>query len=309
MHNLGLFCLFSISLYKISIEHLRKIEAVNLLIKKLESGKYEKRVYALKIIINFMEISSLDEDLLQEKDYELFDYFLHFTQSELGEEQRLATRGLSKLPLHILKERNPRIMPPPQENTTNMPFTNIEAFTQNLGEDQERQTIKEEFSESSMSRKSSHSFTESDLDRDEESKKSAKSDTKKKNSVEVKEEEKKSEGDLNKIEENKSETSSSETSETSSDQSSSDKSNSPIGSKGNIHSLVSSLSLKIKPRNNADADIQYFSLYSIFNLLLQTNINAADKPTAEEEEKMEAIPLEKKVSLTWPKFIDSFLKF
>ena len=49
-----------------------------------------------------MEISNLDKELLQENDFQLFNFLLHFTQSELQEEQRLATRGLSKLPLQIL---------------------------------------------------------------------------------------------------------------------------------------------------------------------------------------------------------------
>ena len=116
-----------------------------------------------------MEISGLDEGLLEEKNYELFDFLLHFTQSELGEEQRLATRGLSKLPLHILKARNPRIMPPPQEE---LPFNNIETLTQNIAEGNDRKTIKEEVSEQSMSSIGSKSFSDSDLDREKESKKS-----------------------------------------------------------------------------------------------------------------------------------------
>ena len=298
MHNLGLFCLFSISLYEITIQHLEKLEAVTLLIKKLESGKYEKRVYALKIIINFMEISGLDEDLLQVKDHELFDFMLYFTQSELGEEQRLATRGLSKLPLHILKARNPRIMPPPKES---MPFTNIEAFSQNLGEAQDRKTIKEEGLEASMSLKSSKSFTESDFDKNDESIKSKPQSklTDSVNTTPVPEtEEEKKDGELKKIKEIKVEKSfsnSSSSSETSSDKSSSERSGSSIRNKGNIHSFISSLSLKIRQRNHADADIQYFSLYSFFNLLLQININSGNKVSAEEEKRMEEVAMADKV--------------
>ena len=154
IHNLGLFCLFSISLYKLTINHLRKIEAIPLLIKKLESGKYEKRVYALKIILNFMEISDLDAELLRENDYKLFDFLLYFIQSELQEEQRLATRGLSKLPLQILKDRNPRIMPPIPEPT---PILKLESISQQIENDHDHKTIQENSSESSMSEKSEKS--------------------------------------------------------------------------------------------------------------------------------------------------------
>jgi hypothetical protein len=165
IHNLGLFCLFSISLYKLEIGHLRKLDAVTLLAKKLESTKYEKRVYALKIIINFMEISTLDESLLKEKNYELFNFLLYFTQSEIQEEQRLATRGLSKLPLYILEQRNPRIMPLPQEHKM---VENLDSLSQNIAEDQEQKTIKEASSEASMSEKSSKSSNDS-LDRNDKS--------------------------------------------------------------------------------------------------------------------------------------------
>jgi len=68
-----------------------------------------------------------------------------------------------------------------------------------------------------------------------------------------------------------------------------------IGRKGNIHSFISSLSLKLKPRANTEADIQYFSLYSIFNLLLQININSSERMTEEEEKKCEGIAMENKV--------------
>ena len=51
----------------LTIEHLRTLGVVTLLIKLLKTGKYEKRVYALKIIINFMEISNLDEALFERK--------------------------------------------------------------------------------------------------------------------------------------------------------------------------------------------------------------------------------------------------
>lgn len=222
MHNLGLFCLFSLSLYTLTIEHLRKLDAVTMLIRKLESGKYEKRVYALKIIINFMEISSLDECLLQENNFSLFSFLLHFTQSELQEEQRLATRGLSKLPLRILQAHNPRVMPLPQEPRVQGP---LEILGQNLAEEQDRQTIKEDSSEQSMS--------DDELDRDNGSE--SKSETKSEAKSE-KEEEKKEESVSH----------DSKTSETSSDGSSSDKSNIPIGSKGNIHSFLTSLSMKIR---------------------------------------------------------------
>jgi hypothetical protein len=172
VHNLGLFCLFSLSLYKLTIEHLRKLDAIALLIKKLESGKYEKRVYALKIIINFMEISSLDEELLKENNFSLFDFLLHFTESEIPEEQRLATRGLSKLTIQILIDRNPRIMPPPQDTA---PLKVLESMNKEIAEEKEGETIKEDSSEASMSAKSSNDSDASiskddDLDRQEESK-------------------------------------------------------------------------------------------------------------------------------------------
>ena len=154
IHNLGLFCLFSLSLFQLKIEDLRKIDAISLLVKKLETGKYEKRVYALKIIINFMEISGLDEDLLKEKNFELFDFLLHFTQSELQEEQRLATRGLSKLPLQILKDRNPRVMPVPHESAK---IPALKAAAPHAVEVEDRKTIREDSSESSKSMKSSQS--------------------------------------------------------------------------------------------------------------------------------------------------------
>lgn len=54
--------------------------------------------------------------------------------------------------------------------------------------------------------------------------------------------------------------------------------------------------LILRPRSNADADIQYFSLYSIFNLLLQINIKAADQRSKQEEAKLEMIPMEDKVT-------------
>jgi len=151
-HNLGLFCLFSLSLYTLEIDHLRELDAISLLIKKLESGKYEKRVYALKIIINFMEISNLDEDLLKERNFELFDFLLHFTQSDIPEEQRLATRGLSKLSLQILRDKNPRIMPSLEDNHQ---FKGIESKDIENEEEKDRHIIKEDSSEASMSEKSS----------------------------------------------------------------------------------------------------------------------------------------------------------
>lgn len=169
MHNLGLFCLFSISLYKLTIEHLRKVDAVTLLIKKLESGKYEKRVYALKIIINFMEVSDLDSELLRENGFEIFDYMLHFTQSELQEEQRLATRGLAKLPLQVLKDRNPKIMPQLQESTH---LVKLDSMSQNVDIELDQKIIHEDSYESSMSNKSDKKnedslSKENDLERQE----------------------------------------------------------------------------------------------------------------------------------------------
>jgi hypothetical protein len=97
------------SLNEIKLEHLQKLDAIELLIKKLESYKHEKRVYTLKTIINLMEISNLDESLLREKDFKIFDLLLHFSQSELQEERRLAVRGLARITLTLLQDRNPRI--------------------------------------------------------------------------------------------------------------------------------------------------------------------------------------------------------
>jgi len=99
-----------------------------------------------------MEISNLDEDLLKERNFELFDFLLHFTQSDIPEEQRLATRGLSKLSLQILRDKNPRIMPSLEDNHQ---FKGIESKDIENEEEKDRHIIKEDSSEASMSEKSS----------------------------------------------------------------------------------------------------------------------------------------------------------
>ena len=64
--------------------------------------------------------------------------------------------------------------------------------------------------------------------------------------------------------------------------------------KGNTVSFINSLSSKIKPKNNSDTDVQYFSLYSIFNLLLQINIYSSNQVNSEEEAKKQTVPMKQK---------------
>ena len=243
-----------------------------------------------------MEISNLDKELLQENDFQLFNFLLHFTQSELQEEQRLATRGLSKLPLQILIDWNPLIVAP-EQNEKPLPFGNIDTLSQNR-KDEEQKTIKEDSSEQSMSEKidsnTNTNRASADLDREENKHENDKNSDSDKSSVSnsisshTKKQQSKKEEDKHSASDN------SVTSDSESNESSTLRTMSMNSNKGNIVSLINSLSSKIKPKNNADTDIQYFSLYSIFNLLLQINIISNHQVNSEEEAKKESVPMDQK---------------
>mmetsp|Transcript_18227 Transcript_18227/g.20968 ORF Transcript_18227/g.20968 Transcript_18227/m.20968 type:complete len:290 (+) Transcript_18227:1805-2674(+) len=232
-----------------------------------------------------MEVSDLDSELLRENGFEIFDYMLHFTQSELQEEQRLATRGLAKLPLQVLKDRNPKIMPQLQESTH---LVKLDSMSQNVDIELDQKIIHEDSYESSMSNKSDKKnedslSKENDLERQE-----VENSVSENHKNENKEENKNKTENEKEKEDNKS---NSINSESDSEDSSSEKSMSMIGTKGSIHSFINSLATKLKPKTNSDSDIQYFSLYSIFNLLLQMNINSAE---TEKNEERDNIPMSQK---------------
>ena len=185
----------------------------------------------------------------------------------------------------------------PEQNEKPLPFGNIDTLSQNR-KDEEQKTIKEDSSEQSMSEKidsnTNTNRASADLDREENKHENDKNSDSDKSSVSnsisshTKKQQSKKEEDKHSASDN------SVTSDSESNESSTLRTMSMNSNKGNIVSLINSLSSKIKPKNNADTDIQYFSLYSIFNLLLQINIISSHQVNSEEEAKKESVPMDQK---------------